>query len=268
MGRHYRQLYHRTPHRIRWEEATAIEVMDDRDVRHIDWDPSPGNPEMLQIRERLRSGAKCRIAIYDAIGNPSEMSASRCSGFYDMAGDIGVNSLFKLTDRDYHRLVYGESLQQTALLKRCDNLKVLELAVHEPRTFSWARERNPDGDAQRHRGNYLRNLERLYIRMDVGLVVVHDAITAFGQSLRYLKVSGSTIPQELSLGIPLNSPVRTSVGRLVGQSQIYFCPCWAHVTKKNFDQPTNRPTQVCTGLIHSSFRTCRSANGFSHFSEL
>lgn len=116
-----------------------------------------------------------------------------------MAGNIGVDALLKFTDRDYHRLVYGERLQQTTFLKHCDNLKVLELAVHEPGTFSWALERNLDGNAQRHRGNYLCILERLYIHMDAGLVVVHDAITAFGQSLRYLKVSGNTIPQELSL---------------------------------------------------------------------
>ncbi|KAG0016759.1 hypothetical protein BGZ82_000967 [Podila clonocystis] len=125
------------------------------------------------------------------------MTATHCPGFYGMIGNIGVNSLIKLTDRDSYRLLYGEGPQQAAFLQRCINLKIFKVSVRDPGTFSWAIEKSSDGGTRRHLGNYLRNLKRLSICMDASLIVVDNAIVAFGQSLEYLRVSGHITPQEI-----------------------------------------------------------------------
>ncbi|KAG0347476.1 hypothetical protein BG005_000132 [Podila minutissima] len=100
------------------------------------------------------------------------------SRFYDMAGNIVLNSLIKFMDRDSYRLLYGNSPKQAAFLQLCDNLKVLELSVHHPDSFSWAVEKNPAGGTPRRSGNFLRNMEQLTVNMDTSLTVAHDAVTA------------------------------------------------------------------------------------------
>ncbi|KAF9289081.1 hypothetical protein BGZ74_000798 [Mortierella antarctica] len=180
------------------KKRLRIEFTDDCDMGLVDWDPSAGTPEAMLERERRMNKGKLRIAFYKAIGDPSEMTATHCPGFYGMAGNIGVNSLIKFTDRDSYRLLYGEGSQQAVFWQRCMNLKILEVSVRDPGTFSWAIEKSADGGSQRHSGNYLRNLKRLSICMDTSLLVVDNAVVAFGQSLEYLKVSGRMPPQEIS----------------------------------------------------------------------
>ncbi|KAG0356069.1 hypothetical protein BG005_005009 [Podila minutissima] len=180
------------------KKRLRIEFTDDCDMGLVDWDPSAGTPEAMLERERRMNKGKLRIAFYKAIGDPSEMTATHCPGFYGMAGNIGVNSLIKFTDRDSYRLLYGEGSQQAVFWQRCMNLKILEVSVRDPGTFSWAIEKSADGGSRRHSGNYLRNLKRLSICMDTSLLVVDNAVVAFGQSLEYLKVSGRMPPQEIS----------------------------------------------------------------------
>ncbi|KAF9367404.1 hypothetical protein CPB97_005827, partial [Podila verticillata] len=152
-----------------------------------------------------RDKGKSRIQIYKATGNPEEMTATLCPGFYDMIEGIELDSLHEFTDRDSYRFLYGESSQQASFFKQCANLKTLTISIRDPGSFSWAIERNQDGSTQRHRENYLRRLEDLHIYMDASLTVVDDTITAFGESLKQIKIEGTVSMQGISPEAPLDS---------------------------------------------------------------
>ncbi|KAG0329937.1 hypothetical protein BG000_011893 [Podila horticola] len=156
------------------------------------YDPGPGIGSSAAVAKRRKDHdwKQSRVAFYEALGSPTEMTATPSLDFYDTAGNIGLNSLIKFTDRDSYRFLYGDGLKQAAFLQRCDNLNVLELSVHHPDSFSWAVERNSAGRTTGHSGNFLHNMEQLTVNIDTSLSVVHDAATAFGEYLQRFKVAG------------------------------------------------------------------------------
>ncbi|KAG0026597.1 hypothetical protein BGZ81_006228 [Podila clonocystis] len=150
-----------------------------------------GSADSLAQRQKLCKSNNYRIMLYEAIGCPKTIDATLIPDFYYKAGNIGLDSLVKFTDGDSHRFFFGDGPKQGAFLQRCDNLRILELRIRDPDSFSWALERNQVGGTQRHTQRFLRNLEQLTITMDTSLNVLHDAVVAFGQQLQHLKVSGS-----------------------------------------------------------------------------
>ncbi|KAF9024684.1 hypothetical protein BGZ52_010513 [Haplosporangium bisporale] len=149
-----------------------------------------GSPAAVAWRKGNQEREQYRVLIYEALGNPTEMTASASPDFYDATGNIELDSLIKFTDRDSYRFLYGDGPKQAAFLQRCDNLKFLELSVHHPDSFSWALKRDATGGTARHSGNFLRNMEQLKINMDTSLTVVHDTVAAFGEYLQRLEVNG------------------------------------------------------------------------------
>ncbi|KFH63299.1 hypothetical protein MVEG_10709 [Podila verticillata NRRL 6337] len=179
-----------------------IEFLNDRLMKRLD--PQPGSPQSLEMREKIRDSEKSRIQIYKGVGSPEVMTATLCPGFYDMIEGIELDSLNEFTDHDSYRNLYGEGSQQALFFKQCANLKTLAISVRDPGSFSWAIERNPDGSTQRHRENYLRSLEDLDIDMDASLTVVDDAMTAFGESLKRIKIAGTVSTEGISPEAPLD----------------------------------------------------------------
>lgn len=141
------------------------------------------------MREFKREQQWPRVALYEAVGSPVHMNASPCPWFYeDVSVDMGLNSLDSFVDMDRRRFKYGESLSQQAFLRRCQNLRALQLVVSDPKLFSWAADVLA-GPASQERGTmFLSKLQELNLRLHTGTAVLKDAIAAYGQSLRKLKI--------------------------------------------------------------------------------
>ncbi|KAG0036335.1 hypothetical protein BGZ82_004361 [Podila clonocystis] len=91
-----------------------------------------------------------------------------------------------------------KDLSRCHFSKQCDSLKVLKVSVRDPRSFSWAVERNTDGNLQTHPENYPRNLKTLEMNMDASLTVLDDAVVAFRQTLQHLKAAGRASFESIS----------------------------------------------------------------------
>ncbi|KAF9369716.1 hypothetical protein CPB97_003352, partial [Podila verticillata] len=141
------------------------------------------------MREFKREQQWPRVALYEAVGSPVHMNASPCPRFYeDVSSSMRLDSLDSFVDMDRRRFKYGESLFQQAFLRRCQNLRALQLVVSDPKLFSWAAD-VPAGPASRESGTrFASKLQELNLRLHTGAAVVKDAIAAYGQSLRKLKI--------------------------------------------------------------------------------
>ncbi|KAF9387675.1 hypothetical protein CPC16_006907 [Podila verticillata] len=141
------------------------------------------------MREFKREQQWPRVALYEAVGSPVHMNASPCPRFYeDVSSSMRLNSLDSFVDMDRRRFKYGESLFQQAFLWRCQNLRALQLVVSDPKLFSWAMD-VPAGLASRESGTrFPSKLQELNLRLHTGTAVLKDAIAAYGQSLRKLKI--------------------------------------------------------------------------------
>lgn len=161
----------------------------------------------LEQRHRQIEFQKPRIMLYESVGKPREIDVTDCPGFYENCGNIDLESLEELEDRDLDRMMY-EGPQQRAFLEKCHQLRVLKLGVSHPDMLSWLVEQKEDGTKQARADYLLKNLKVLDLRSDneasCVLLALEDAVIAFGKSLREISVhSRLYIPE-----IPPESPLR------------------------------------------------------------
>ncbi|KAF9301497.1 hypothetical protein BGZ74_006634 [Mortierella antarctica] len=159
-----------------------------------------------------------RIALYEVVGNPISIDAGPCPGFYTIGKDISVDSLESLRDLDTQRHFCGETPSQQAFLRRCLHLKSLEMFVHCPDMFAWAVERLTDGTVVSAE-HLLRNLHDVQLRAN--LSVLNNVMTAFGDTLRHVKVQEPRWPPEKQLD-DVASDVRLSRHSRVGDWNLPF----------------------------------------------
>lgn len=114
------------------KKQLQIKFIDDNSIDRLSLDLQPSNSESSLKREKDRNKEKDRIRIYKAIGNPEDMTATLCPGFYDMIENIELDSLHKFTDHDGYRILYGEGPQQANFFKNCDHLRILTISVCDP----------------------------------------------------------------------------------------------------------------------------------------
>ncbi|KAG0036983.1 hypothetical protein BGZ82_003345 [Podila clonocystis] len=173
------------------KKPLRIEIMGDRS-------------RYLQMRELKRDRNKFRIELYEAIGNPPEMDASSIPGFYEMAGNIALESLVEFRDNDGSRFTNGENPRQASFLQQCDNLEVLQLQIFHPDIISWAAYTNQLGSLQQHPKHALPILKQLTLNTSSGLNVMEDVMKAFGRTLHHVKYTSSAVFGTYS---PENPPI-------------------------------------------------------------
>ncbi|KAG0087975.1 hypothetical protein BGZ93_009041 [Podila epicladia] len=140
-------------------------------------------------REFKREQQWPRVALYAAVGNPVHMNASPCPRFYeDVSVAMGLDSLDSFVDMDRCRFKYGESSFQQAFLRRCHNLRALQLLVSDPQLFSWAVDAQSASVVPGQRISPPSKLQELNLRLHTGTTVLKGAFAAYGQSLRKLKI--------------------------------------------------------------------------------
>ncbi|KAF9325973.1 hypothetical protein BG006_010566 [Podila minutissima] len=140
-------------------------------------------------REFKREQQWPRVALYAAVGSPVHMNASPCPRFYeDIPATMGLDSLDSFVDMDRRRFKYGESSFQQEFLRRCPNLRALQLLVSDPQLFSWAVDAQSTSVVPGQRISPPSRLQELNLRLHTSTAVLKGAIAAYGQSLRKLKI--------------------------------------------------------------------------------
>lgn len=140
-------------------------------------------------REFKREQQWPRVALYAAVGSPVHMNASPCPRFYeDVSATMGLDSLDSFVDMDRRRFKYGESSFQQEFLRRCPNLRALQLLVSDPQLFSWAVDAQSTSVVPGQRISPPSRLQELNLRLHTSTTVLKGAIVAYGQSLRKLKI--------------------------------------------------------------------------------
>ncbi|KAF9301502.1 hypothetical protein BGZ74_006639 [Mortierella antarctica] len=133
-------------------------------------------------RAFLRKQQRPRIDLYKAIGNPVHMNATQCPWFYvDITEGMDLESLETFVDVDHYRSKYREISDQQVFLQRCHNLRELQISVSDPLLFSLVVENQSTRVSSK--------LQELDIRLCYGSVPLEDAMEAYGQSLRNVKIS-------------------------------------------------------------------------------
>ncbi|KAG0091095.1 hypothetical protein BGZ93_001180 [Podila epicladia] len=146
-----------------------------------------------ELRQRQHIFQKPRVALYAAVRNPPALDISMCPGFYENCENICAESLEELDDQDMERMIY-EGPERRTFLKRCHQLRLLQLAVSRSDLFSWVVEKQLDGSTRSRDKKVLRNLKTLTMWSDRGsnslLPALNDAMIAFAHSLVEVTAQG------------------------------------------------------------------------------
>ncbi|KAG0011716.1 hypothetical protein BGZ80_000462 [Entomortierella chlamydospora] len=149
------------------------------------------NAGRRNYRERCSRFMQPAIKIYEALGRPEQMQASYIPKFYDLTKHIDLDRLRSFSDEDLERIDQGERAGMEAFLRRCDDLKELNLGVGNHDVLSWAAADTRITTSPPFR-RALKNLETLELRTSRSYnFVIHalsDAVDAFSTSLRKIQV--------------------------------------------------------------------------------
>ncbi|KAF9387236.1 hypothetical protein BGX21_000619 [Mortierella sp. AD011] len=149
------------------------------------------NASRRNYRKRFSRFMQPAIKIYEALGRPEQMEASYIPKFYELAKHIDLDRLGSFSDEDLERIDQGERAGMEAFLRRCDNLKELNLAVGNHDILSWAAADTRITTSPPPR-RALKNLETLELRTSRSynfvIYALSDAVDAFSTSLRKIQV--------------------------------------------------------------------------------
>ncbi|KAF8975081.1 hypothetical protein BGZ46_009461 [Entomortierella lignicola] len=145
-----------------------------------------------RYREQSSQYMKPALSIYKAVGKPSMITATKIPDFYEHAKDMELLGLKLFEDYDLDRAEYHEALKREEFLRRCENLRELQLGVDSHNIFSWAVEEAKDSILT-STGRSLRNLESLSLWTDrsynSAIQAFNDALFAFSTTLRSISLS-------------------------------------------------------------------------------
>lgn len=137
-------------------------------------------------REYNRQYQEPMVALYEALGTPMKLEVSRCPGFYrDIAETLDLDFLQTFVDKDSSRF---ESSDQQAFLKRCKNVRKLDIAVSHPQLFSWPLRWKWNGTAQPQQETPLGKLQDLTLHIATDFDALNVAMGAVGQTVQTLWV--------------------------------------------------------------------------------
>ncbi|KAF9309383.1 hypothetical protein BG003_009808 [Podila horticola] len=144
---------------------------------------------MITRREYNRQYQEPRMALYEALGTPVKLEVSKRPGFYrDIAKTLDLDLLETFVDKDSSRFELGEGSDQRAFLKRCKNVRKLNIAISHPQLFSWPLRWKWNGTAQSQQETPLGKLEDLTLHMATDFDALNVAMGAVGQTVQTLWV--------------------------------------------------------------------------------
>ncbi|KAG0019382.1 hypothetical protein BGZ81_009751, partial [Podila clonocystis] len=145
---------------------------------------------MITRREYNRQYQEPRMALYEALDKtPINLEVSKRPGFYrDIAKTLDLDFLETFVDKDSSRFELGEGSDQQAFLKRCKNVRKLDVAVSHPQLFSWPLRWKWNGTAKPRQETPLGQLEDLTLHIATDFDALNIAMGAVGQTIQTLWV--------------------------------------------------------------------------------
>ncbi|KAF9434335.1 hypothetical protein BGZ76_008193 [Entomortierella beljakovae] len=143
---------------------------------------------LRQHRDRITQFMRPYIMICEAVRNPRTLNVSHIPEFYNLAEKIEVDQLIELCDFDEFRFEMGEGDAMESFLWRCENLRILSLAVFQNETFSWISQ----GEQATMKRHQLMKLEELCLQCGQnyysGITTFNDAMRIFASTLKSAKI--------------------------------------------------------------------------------
>ncbi|KAF9206803.1 hypothetical protein BGZ49_001810, partial [Haplosporangium sp. Z 27] len=173
----------------------------------VDWsmmDLNTYKAERWEYREKSFQYMKPAITIFEAVGKPHKLDVGEIPYFYKYARNIELENLAEFSDSDLERISCGEGPEREDFLRRCDNLRKLNLGVESHDIFSWLVEEVRDSTLSTRRS--LRKIDTLELwnhdSYNSAIQAFNDAMFVFSESLRTISLrahhnSRGVLPIEL-----------------------------------------------------------------------